>query len=96
MGQPQDGNQAPATPESTLAALERAEKLVIAASFLVAKVVSVVALLLALIVLEAGVVKGFWRVEFGSEVPPHPTSPKNQNYPQRDSSVYLISRPNSK
>jgi hypothetical protein len=45
--------------------LERAEKRVVACSFLVAKVVSVVALLLTLLILEAGMVARVWETEFG-------------------------------
>jgi hypothetical protein len=45
--------------------LERAEKRVVACSFLVAKTVSVIALLLALLLLETGVVIRVWNAEHG-------------------------------
>jgi hypothetical protein len=59
-----------ASPEWTekdliLARLERAEKRVVACSFLVAKIVSVLALLLTLLLLETGVVIRVWETEFG-------------------------------
>lgn len=47
--------------------LERAEKRVVACSFLLAKIISVVALLLSLIVLEAGAVSRIWHTEFRSD-----------------------------
>jgi hypothetical protein len=46
---------------------ERAERSVVAFAFLVAKVVSVIALLLALILLEAGVVVRIWKAEFSDD-----------------------------
>jgi hypothetical protein len=52
--------------------LEQAEKRVVACSFLVAKIVSVVALLLTLLLLEAGMVARVWETEFGH---PEPSTP---------------------
>jgi hypothetical protein len=48
-------------------ALERAEKRVMAVSFLLAKLVSLGVLLAALVLLEAGVVKRIWETEFRTE-----------------------------
>ena len=53
--------------DTVLEALERAEKRVIAISFLLAKLVSVGALLAALVLLEAGFIKRMWETEFRTE-----------------------------
>ncbi len=53
--------------DELLETLERTEKRVIAMSFLLAKVISVAALLAALVLLEAGVVKRIWETEFRAE-----------------------------
>lgn len=53
--------------DNVVEALERAERRVMAVSFLLAKIVSVGALLAALVLLEAGVVKRIWATEFLSE-----------------------------
>lgn len=53
--------------DTVVEALERAEKRVFAISFLLTKVVSVGALLAALVLLEVGVVKRIWETEFRIE-----------------------------
>jgi hypothetical protein len=58
-----------ATPgiDTILEAVERAEKRVIAISFLLAKIVSVVALLVALLLLETGVIRRILAIEFAPD-----------------------------
>lgn len=68
--------------DHVLERLERAEKRVVAGSFLIVKIVSVVALVASLILLEAGVVRQIWKIEFNSahaladHQPDPPQSPK--------------------
>jgi hypothetical protein len=62
--------------DTILRTLECAENRVVAASFVLAKIVSVTALLVALLLLEGGVVKRIWEAEFRPErLPVHTVFP---------------------
>jgi hypothetical protein len=61
-----------------LGAMERIERRVIASSFLAAKIVSVAAILAALLLLEFSAVRRIWEVEFGANPSGQPASPSGE------------------